>query len=361
MDISEINEEELLQAVVTAIEDIPGAHVNHINRRLSSDRHRRSDVTLDMSIAHHKVRLIIEAKREAFPRDIREFLWQLRNYDVHGAASDHDVIPFIVARSISRGARDLLREESVGFCDLGGALFIPGRSVYVMVDRPPPKRARQVASIFEGQRARTTIILFAHRNEWVGVNELAKLADVSTATAWSTLKEMERHDWVDVDGSGPSKVRRLRNPKALLDEWAAYIVDQKLSKPARYYVPIPDIVRLSERLAQACRSNDLLYAVTSEVAAQHYAPYLSTISRIHCRMVPGPVRDRVLEEIKAKRVSEGWNLAILETRGEKDIIVDHGSRAVAFAPPLQVYLDLLHGSGRAKEMAAHLRKERLGA
>ncbi|WP_374133406.1 hypothetical protein [Sphingomonas sp. 28-62-20] len=32
---------------------------------------------------------------------------------------------------------------------------------------------------------------------------------------------------------------------------------------------------------------------------------------------------------------------------------------VALAPALQVYLDLLQGSGRSKEMAAHLRAERL--
>jgi len=30
------------------------------------------------------------------------------------------------------------------------------------------------------------------------------------------------------------------------------------------------------------------------------------------------------------------------------------------ASPVQVYLDLLRGEGRAKEMAEHLRKERLG-
>lgn len=362
MEQHEISEQELLDALVEAIMALPDAEANIVRREVAVGMsQRRIDALLHVGIGGHPIQLLVEAKREAFPRDVREILWQFRNYSAHLDPSADELIPFIAARSISRGARDLLREEKVGFFDLGGSLFIPGRALYVMIDKPPPKRGRRAQSIFEGQRARTIVTLFAHGDEWVGVTELAELAEVSPATASATLSAMEQHDWVDSEGSGPSKVRRLRNPKALLDAWAAYAVEQKPPRAVRYYVPSADADALCRKLDDACRSNDLLYAVTGEVAAQLYAPYLSAISQVRCRMAPGVLRDRVFEQMDARPVSEGWNLAVLDTKNRSEIIVGDEIGGVALAPPLQVYLDLLQGSGRAKDMAAHLRQERLGA
>ena len=49
----------------------------------------------------------------------------------------------------------------------------------------------------------------------------------------------------------------------------------------------------------------------------------------------------------------------METRSRGDVTVGERIDGVALAPVLQVYLGLLEGSGRSKEMAAHLRAERL--
>lgn len=357
----EISEKELLDALLSTLGGLPGAHAALAHGEAFIGSHRRIDAFVDMEIGGREVQLMVEAKREAYPRDIREVLWQLRNYLAHSNPSGKEIIPFVAARSISQGARDLLREEKVGFYDLGGSLFIPGTTIYVLIDRPPPKRTRRILSIFEGQKARTMMTLFAHGAKWVGVTELAELAKVSPATASATLSEMERHDWVDAKGSGPSKVRKLRDPRALLDEWSAYAVQQKPAKSDRYYVPSSSVDALCRQLDDACRSNDLMYAVTGEAAAQLYAPYLSSISQVRCRIAPGLLQGRVLEQMGARPVGEGWNLAVLETRSRPDIIVGDEIDGVALAPPLQVYLDLLQGSGRAKEIAAHLRRERLGA
>jgi hypothetical protein len=62
----------------------------------------------------------------------------------------------------------------------------------------------------------------------------------------------------------------------------------------RYFVQGPDADALCRKLDQACWSNDLLYAVTGEAAAQFFAPYLTTISQVRCRMAPGMLRGRIL-------------------------------------------------------------------
>jgi len=52
--------------------------------------------------------------------------------------------------------------------------------------------------------------------------------------------------------------------------------------------------------------------------------------------------------------------AQLQCRSPGELLFRERISDAWLASPVQVYLDLLRGEGRAKEMAEHLRKERLG-
>lgn len=358
----ELEERELLDGLVDAIGGLPEGQAWISGREVAIGPRGRVDAIVEALVAGRPLQLIVEAKREAFPRDVRETVWQLRNYLAHLPNSDREIVPFFVARAISPGARDILREEGIGFYDLGGTLYIPAKQAFVYIDRPAPRKSSKIFdSVFQGQKARVVQAVFARRDSWLSVKQIAEETEVSAATASATLSEMERREWVDVEGAGPSKLRRLRSPRLLLDAWAEYIADQKPPKIERYYVPGADADGLVQRLDQACRQADAAYAVTSEAAAQAYAPYLSSISQVRCRIVPGPHQRDALETLQARPVSEGWNLGVIEARARGDITVGERLGGVCLAEPLQVYLDLLQGTGRSKEMAAHLRAERLEA
>src|SRR3546814_12781377 len=63
-------------------------------------------------------------------------------------------VAMLIAGAISKGARDILQQESIGYFDLGGSLFIPASGAYVLIDRPQPKKAgRAIGSLFQGQLA----------------------------------------------------------------------------------------------------------------------------------------------------------------------------------------------------------------
>jgi hypothetical protein len=358
----EIEEQELLDGLIDAIGALPEGHAEVDQREVAIGPRGRVDALVDAWIGGRPLQLVVEAKREAFPRDVRETVWQLRNYLVHMPGNDREVVPFFIARAISPGAREILREEGVGFYDLGGSLFIPARHAFVYVDRPVPKKnAKIFDSVFQGQKARVVHAVFDRRSEWLSVKELAESTEVSPATASATLTEMERREWLDVEGAGPSKLRRLRSAKALVDAWTTHIADQKPPKVERYYVPGGTALELAQRLDHACRDADAAYAATAEFAAQLYAPYLSSISQVKCRIEPGRRQEQALERLNARPVSEGWNLGLIETRVRGDVTVAERIEGVRLAPPLQVYLDLLQGSGRSREMAAHLRSARLDA
>lgn len=357
-----VEEQELLDGLVTAIRALPKAQAEIDRREVKIGPQGRVDAIVEACVGGQPIQLVVEAKREAFPRDVRETVWQLRNYLAHIPQEDREILPFFIARAISPGARNILREEGVGFYDLGGSLFIPARQAFIYIDRPAPKKTTRIFdSIFQGQKARVVQAVFDRRFEWLSVKELAESTEVSPATASATLTEMERREWVDVEGAGPSKLRRLKSAKVLVDAWTSYITDQKPPKLVRYYVPGDSAVGLAQRLDRACQEVDAAYAVTAEAAAQLYAPYLSSISQVKCRIEPGRRQQDVLERLDARPVSEGWNLGLIETRARGDITVIEQIEGVRLASPLQVYLDLLQGGGRSREMAAHLRSERLDA
>ncbi|MDP2222604.1 MAG: hypothetical protein Q8K34_20795, partial [Hydrogenophaga sp.] len=58
--------------------------------------------------------------------------------------------------------------------------------------------------------------------------------------------------------------------------------------------------------------------------------------------------------------TEGANLAVIETKSAGELLFRERQEGLWLASPIQIYLDLLRGEGRSKEMAEHFRKERIG-
>ena len=179
-------------------------------------------------------------------------------------------------------------------------------------------------------------------------------------TVSETLSELERFEWVVARGQGPAKERRVERPGAILDDWAKQVSIARSPPARRYYVSDARGDALIDRIEAVCAQHHGQYAITQEAAAQRYAPYLTNISRISFRMPPGRVMDAVMEELGAREVAEGANLAVIETPTDGEFLFKELVGKVWLASPVQVYLDLIGQEGRAKEMAEHLRKERIG-
>ncbi len=353
----------LVSHLVETLQELPGVHarigrVDWAGNPLGDwpDPPRRATIALE--VADRPLTVQVEARRVVYPRDARQAIWQMRDAGHDGSGS---VVPLLLAESISPGAKDLLRREGVGYYDGGGSLYLPAAGVLLYIDKPPPRsQARSMRSLYAGRRAQVLHALLVQSQAWFGVNELAQLAQVSPATASQVLRELERLDWLATKGQGPSKERHLREPAALLDAWAKQLATERPPVLQRYYVPATKPEALAARLDECLQAREVPYAISHEAAAQRLAPFLSSVSQIRLRLLPGPAADAALAQLGARPVTEGANLALIDTKSAGELLFRERHEGLWLASPVQIYLDLMRSEGRAKELAAHFRKERMG-
>ena len=356
-------ERQLLEQFLEALKELPKVQAKLGPPRQSGGPHWGFDARVELWVGEQAATLLIEVKKALYPRDVRQALWQFQEFARRWPQSSegHQTVSFLVAQSISPGAKDLLRDERVGYYDSGGSLFLPAASIYVYVDRPPPKAlSKSIRSLFFGRRAQVLHALLMRHGKWFGVKETAEHARVSPATASQVLTELEKFDWVVSRGQGPTKERQLREPGTLLDAWAKQIAVMRPLAMRRYFVPSVRAEELVQKFAEVCASYKADYAITHEAAGQRYAPFLSTVSQVRCRLMVGAAADGVLGALNAHIVDRGANLSVIEVKSSDELLFRDLVDGAWLASPVQVYLDLLRGEGRAREMAKHLRQERIG-
>ena len=358
-----LTERQLITRFLDALRELPEvlADLDHSGPvGLGADR--RHDAQIDLRVGGNSLVLRVYVKKAVYPRDVRQAIWQFREAS-HGRPKGQGKEPLslLVAESISPGAKALLRDAHVGYYDSGGSLYLSAPGAYFYIDKPPPKTfARSVRSLFSGRCAQVLHALLVQHRDWFGVKELAQRAMVSSATASQVLTELERFDWLVSRGLGPSKERFLREPAALLDAWVQQLASIRPPDLRRYYVPATKADSLLDRVGEVFDAHDAGYAISYEAAAQRYSPFLSSVSQVRARLLIGASADAAIGDLGARVVNEGANLVIIEAKSPGDLLFRERVGGIWLASPVQVYLDLLRGEGRSKEMAGHLRKERIG-
>ena len=241
------------------------------------------------------------------------------------------------------------------------ACSCPGTaSIFTSTSRPPSPCPNRCDPCFRGAARKSCTPFCSNAGTWFKVRALAERALVSPGTVSQVLTELERLDWVVARGQGPAKERQLREPAALLDAWVKQLAATRPPPMRRFFVPSVAGDALVEKVGQVFAQDEIEYAITHEAAGQRYAPFLSSVSQVRCRVLNSPDVERALADLGARTVSEGANLAVIEAKSPGELLFRELTDGVWLASPIQVYLDLVGSEGRGKEMAEHLRRERIG-
>jgi hypothetical protein len=362
MSNTELLESSLIDGLHAALGLLPQISVSN-PRRDVPDSKGTVDAKIDVRVAGKAYTLLIEAKKNTYPGDVHQMLWRRKsaNTDRRSSKKANQTIWMLAADAISPGAKELLKAEGVGYYDRGGSLYLPASGAYIYIDKPSPKAAvRKLGSLFSGSRGQVLHALLQGYAQWFSTAELAKAADVSPATASLALAEMERLEWVDARGKGPHKRRHVRDPAIILDEWVKHLEGARVPVMERYFVPSLDADQPQETLGRVFAVHQASYAIGYEAAAQRYAPFISHVSQVRCRLMSGASGRAALKAMHARTVNEGANLAVLVVKSVGQMLFRQQIGSVWLSSPLQVYLDLQQSGGRAHEMAQHLRRIKLG-
>jgi hypothetical protein len=306
--------------------------------------------------------LAVELLREAYPRDVRQAVWQLDEYRL-AQPDPQAIIPMVAAEHLSAGARDSLRKRNIGYFDASGSLYLKHGGMYVNVERPRQRQGRRkVPSLFVGAREMVVHALLHSRLQahdgWLTGLELAELSQTSAFTASTVLHELERQELLGSTGSGRTLRRRLTDPAAVLDAWAEQWKAQD-HRRSRWYVyarqPRALLAQLSHELQQ--QHIDTPWAFTGAAAANIVSPLLTSVDTAEL-IIPSGHAAEFEQALGLKPADKGANVTLVERDGASLLLrTPHQDTGGWLASPFILYLDLLDGRGRNKELAQQLRHD----
>lgn len=304
---------------------------------------------------HH---VVIDILRTAYPRDIRRTIWKLEESET-SVVEASNVIRLVAAESLSPGAKSLLIKKGYAFFETSGSLYVRSRNFFINIERESQTNGRSaLPSLFTDAREAVVHALLKNALKWTTGAELAELSGSSPYTCSVVMQELERREWCESKGAGPSKRRRLIKPGVLLDAWAEQW-KKRNGTDSRWYAFVADPRQLLTRITVEIEDSQINFpwAFTGTSAANIYAPLLTGTDNVEIVVPPGFTMC-LAQALKLKPASKGANVSIIEREGASLLFRDRGAEFPAyFASHLIMYLDLLNGRGRNKELAAHLRAQ----
>lgn len=306
--------------------------------------------------------LVFSIKKEAYPRDIKDAMWDLQGHQSRTRKSS-DLVPILLAEHISKGARDELRSRGMSFFDASGTLFFKHRNWLINIERgkSTTKGTPREVDVFKGSREKIIHTLLHMERGWFHGQQVVELSQTSGATVSNLLQELERLGWVESQGEGRHRVRRLIRPTELLDAWAEAWVQRK-QPTSRWYFFCQNPKRLVEELTSNVsrdsrdQRDGVAMAFTGAIAANRLSPLLTHVDIAEI-IVPTKA-DRVADRLGLKPAEKGANVVLIERSGASGLFQEYSPTEQAwFASPFIQYLDLLNGRGRNAELAAQFRED----
>lgn len=347
---------DLVDQLCGALEEATGGQISNRWSEWGNGKKHRLDLILDLVADDQVAHIAVELLKNGYPRDIREAVWQLDEYKL---ATDNEPITLVAAEFLSPGAKELLRQRGVGYFEGNGTLYLKWQHWLINIERPrKAKRRKGAPSLFTNAREKVIHALLVNRNQWLTGSELAELAETSTFTCSKVLEELELREWCESDGAGRTRRRRLIQAGKLLDAWADAWVSRKDARSRWYAFESSSGSLLMHLTYQMERSEaSTPWAFTGAAAANVYAPLLTRVDTAEI-IVPKGQAQQLANALELKPAEKGANVTLVERDGASLLFRDlHPDYPSYFASPFILYLDLLNGRGRNKELAQHVREK----
>jgi hypothetical protein len=283
--------------------------------------------------------------------------WQLLHY----AEEFRDLPLLVIARDSTDEARRILADHGVGLVDgLGNAhLALPGLLIHLEPRRGPRKVPTDTPPVrLRGRAGLAAEALLLEPNRSWHVQDLRRVAGVSTGLAHRVLTRLEGEGLLEAEGSGPSRVRRVRNPAALLDLWAEENVAREESTGV--YVLGRSPHELIRGVGKNLGAKGVVHAVTGAAAASLVAPFATAVPVVDVWVSERVVPTELCEYLEGELVPDGQNVVLHQERGDVSLRFREKRDELWITSRFRIYLDLRRDPRRGRTQADNLREEVIG-
>jgi len=317
-----------------------------------------SDSGADLLVRTRDGRAIaIEAKwaGEGWPQDVRRVAATVGEQWPENAV--------LLARSLSPGAIEWLRERGANWADEAGQARIIGPGGLVVIREPAQPPGRKSASRpFSWSKSASAVAeaILAHEDRPLRVVELAEKSDWSDAQAAKVLKAFDDQGWTVKRGTarGPGAHRRLVDADGMLAAWSAAVADSPRATRIAHRATKDVMALLRNDLAPALERR-AGWAVSGWAGLELAAPFATMTPSLHVYIADtdfaAPLSDAI-EETGLREVDEGGRVTFWAANPRVLRLARRtGDVPVVSAPRL--FADLSSFGGRGGDAADHVKEE----
>lgn len=268
----------------------------------------------------------------------------------------------LVARHLSPGAIEWLRERGANWADEAGQTRIVGPKGVIVIREPATARPRRSKRDFAWSPSAMSIAeaILAREDQPLRAASVAELTGWSVPQVAATLKSFDTQGWTAKRGParGPSAHRELIDADAMLYAWSRALTGLPRKTRLAHRAGGDVMVFLRDELAPALDER-VAWAASGWAALELRAPLMSSVPSLQVYVAEGdftgPLSAAItvagLREIDEGGRVEFWRADehLLKLASSKDGV------PVASAP--RVFGDLMSIGGRGQDAAEHLKGE----
>lgn len=292
---------------------------------------------------------------EGWPQDVRQVAATV------GEQWPENVV--LLARSLSPGAIEWLRDRGANWADETGQARIIGPGGLVVIREPAQlPRRESVSPAFSWSKSAIAIAeaILTGEDRPLRVVEIAGESNWSDAQAAKVLKAFDDRGWTAKQGTarGPGAYRRLAEAGAMLAAWSSAVGDSSRATRIAHRATKDVMALLRNDLAPAleCRAG---WAVSGWAGLELAAPFATTTPSLHVYVADtdfaGPLSDAI-DAAGLREVDEGGRV----TFWAADYRVFNYCRQVEDVPVVsapRLFADLSSFGGRGGDAADHVKEQ----
>jgi hypothetical protein len=287
--------------------------------------------------------------------------------DVRDAASEvPDRWPadvWLLARHLSPGAIDWLRDRGANWADESGQARIHGPGGLIVIREPQASdAARKSSHPFKWSASAITVAeaILSSEDRPLRATELALRCGWSVAQVANVLTAFDKQNWTVKGGParGPRAHRDLVDPDVMLASWVQELTEQPRSTRTAHRAG-RDVMRLlREDLVPALNLNTR-WSLSGWAALELTAPFVTTTPSLQLYVADGDFAgplSKALEQAGLREVDEGGRVTFWSVDA-RALAFATVRDAIAVASSPRVYADLAGFGARGFDAAAHLKDQ----